>query len=241
VAGGKAGGVSLYGPWGPLGAFLQKASVHARWERALDRAIGKEAHKIAKMISDTFNAQGAKGKKWKPPAAGTLLMRRAKGKRGRTKALMVYGDLKGSIKVKHAGSTEWFVGIHRSAKGKRGGKALANVGAIHEFGAPRFEIPVTRKMRAYFWYLHIKTRGAWRPGTGRKPPKFMVMPIHPGKTEIRMSIPARPFIRPVWDAEKEESGNRIVKQTLVEIGWPGAVGAATGLGFLQGAAGSRIR
>jgi hypothetical protein len=207
----------------------------------MDRAIGKEAHKIANMIRDAFNSQGSHGTKWEPPAEETLRMRRAKGKRGRTKALMVYGDLRGSIKVKKVGSTEWFVGVHRSAKHRRTGKALANIAAIHEFGADGFTIPVTKKMRAYFWFLHLKTRGAWRAGSGRKPPKFMIMPIHPSKTVIEMRIPARPFIRPVWEGEKEESGNRIVKQTLVEIGWPGSVGAATGLGFLQGVLGSRIR
>lgn len=241
MAGTKAGGITLTGPWGPLGTFLQKASLHERWERAMDRAIAKEAHRIAKLIIDSFNEQGSHGTKWQPPAENTLKMRRAKGKRGRTKSLLVYGDLKGSVKVKKAGSTEYFVGVHRSAKAKRTGRSLADVGAINEFGAANFQIPVTQKMRSYFWFLHLKTRGAWRPGSGRRPPRFMIYPISPRKTVITMTIPARPFIRPVWEGEKEKTGDNIVQQTLVEIGWPSGVGAATGLGFLQGVQGSRIR
>lgn len=242
MAGGRsAGGITLTGPWGPLGAFLQKASIKERWERAIDRAIGKEAHRIAKLIIDSFNNQGHGGTKWEPPSEQTLKMRRARGKRGRTKALLVNGDLKGSIKVKKAESMSWFVGVHRTAKAKRTGKSLANVGAIHEFGTKSYSIRVTKKMRAYFWFLHLKTRGAWRAGSGRRPPKYMIMPIHPSKTVIQMRIPARPFIRPVWDSEGKEWGERVVQQTLVEIGWPGSVGFATGLGFLQGVQGSRIR
>jgi hypothetical protein len=243
MAGGKmgAGGVQLVGPWDVLGAFLQKASVHERWISAMDRAIGKEAHHLANEIRNSFNNQGSAGKKWEPPSANTLLLRRAKGTRGRTKALMVHGDLRGSIKAKRAGKTEWFVGVHRSARARRTGKSLANIAAIQEFGADNFDIPVTEKMRRFFWYLHNKTRGAWRPGSRRRAPKFMIMPISKHKTVITLRIPARPFIGPIWKAEKEASGYRIVNQTMVEIGWPGSIGAATGLGFIRGITGSRMR
>lgn len=124
-------------------------------------------------------------KSFLPLAKSTIKMKRS------SKPLINHGDLLGSIKYQQIAGTPgrgnmgYFVGVHRSARGKDG-SALANVAEIHEFGTKAYIINVTPKMRA-FWYAMYKKK------VFKRPLKKTTMQIsHPG-------LPVRSFLRAPYE------------------------------------------
>jgi hypothetical protein len=101
-----------------------------------------------------------------------------------TKALIGAGDLIGGIRAIHKGDTS-FIGIMRSAR-SRDGKSLYNVARIHEFGAGPKAVAMTPKQRAYL-HAMFKRIGTLKVGKG-------------GGGVLTIRIPARPFVRPVFNA-----------------------------------------
>lgn len=95
-----------------------------------------------------------------------------------SKALIDHGDLIGSITFKLVGNDAVFVGVLRTARGKQG-QDLVNIAEVHEFGAI---VPVTPKMRGFF---------------------AGVFGVHLKKTTKAIRIPARPYLRPVLEAEAD--------------------------------------
>lgn len=96
-----------------------------------------------------------------------------------SKALIEHGDLIGAITFKVVGSEAVFVGILRTARGKEG-DSLVNIGEVHEFGAI---VPVTPKLRGFF---------------------AGVFGVHLKATTTALKIPARPYLRPVLEAEADK-------------------------------------
>lgn len=147
--------IRLTGDWNKAETLL--ATAEARLQRASDKALMREANYLRREIVLGIRSQAPGGKRFKPLAEATLRARRARGFTG-TKALIVTGDLRNSIKVTKLGKIV-FVGILRTVRG-RGGQELVNIGAVHEFGSRDGRIPARPFLRPEFdaWLPKAKER-----------------------------------------------------------------------------------
>ena len=181
--------VLFSGPWQQLGGALTTLGDPKKMEKAFEKSLSREAHRLQAKIVQTFGAQAAPGVRWAPLSAMTLELRARRGFGG-SKALLDRGDLRRSIKVRRANTrnaqgqfvaggkgkaTAYFVGVYRSER-SRGGGPLVNIAIIQEGGAT------------------IKIFGS---GSA--------------------TIPPRPFIGPIWATEAKKSARRIFKDFRREI------------------------
>lgn len=195
-------GVTMTGSWKPLSNMLVQGSDQRRWNRAKEKAIVKEAHRIRKIIIQGFNKGGPDGHRWPRLRPMTQLISRAMGK-GDRKPLMLTGDLRNSVSVVQV-EDGWFVGVHKQARGRRSKNDMVDIASVHEFGSKRYRIRVTPKMRRFFFWLFKKTKG-------------QIKPLKASTTEIVVRIPPRPFIGPVWEKEKKTSEDNILRDTLKNL------------------------
>jgi hypothetical protein len=173
------------------------------WRRAKDRATRKEAERIRRLMVEAFNKGGPKGKRWPRLTALHQLINRAQGK-GDRKPLLDTADLRNSHAVTDI-DDGYFVGIHRTAKGRKSGQDMINIALVQENGAGPFTIAVTDRMRAFWMWLHIKTKG-------------QIMPLKKSTTQVVVRVRPRPWVGPIWEAEKERSAQNIVRDTMIIIG-----------------------
>ena len=174
------------------------ATAQRRFKDATDKAVLQEAQFFRTKIVDGIREQAPGGQPFKPLKPTTLAIRRFRGFKG-TKALLVQGDLRNSITVvKEAGGA--FVGVLRSAKGGTG-QSLVNVAAIHEYGSRPIVLKITPKVRAL---LHAAFRKAGLDAPSGDRPSTGVAVIR---------IPARPFLRPVFE---EHGAPEVVARRFVE-------------------------
>lgn len=131
-----------------------------------------------------------------PLAPITILLRRKRSNR----PLLDSGSLLGAITTRFDGRTmSAFVGILRASRNSRG-RPLTDIATVHEFGTKPFVIPVTPGLRRLFMMLHIRSRGR-------------IMPISSNKTVIHHpGVPARPFVRPVYESIREKVREIIAKE-----------------------------
>jgi hypothetical protein len=175
---------------------------------ALRKCILKEGAILAGNMKKGIRDQAPGGVAFKPLAASTRKM-----KKNKSKALIMYGDLMRSINVTEVGDIKTggaaFVGVHRmaKAKGKTGGRRrtlLVNIAAIHEYGTKPFKIPVTPRLRRFFWAMYLK-------GVFRKPLRKATKVInHPG-------VPKRSYIRTAFEAWKVGASERIAWSVIAEL------------------------
>jgi hypothetical protein len=172
------------GDWKKVSDVLSAAP--RKLEAAMRKATLQEGQFMRSKIVQGITRQAPGGKPFTPLADGTLITRRAKGFHG-TKALIVRADLRNSISVKEHGdglSGGVFIGIQRSARSPSG-KSMVDIAEIHEFGSKPLIIQMTPKMKRFLRMAYRKAMVPFRPGNG---------------TGIIVSrIPARPFLRPVFD------------------------------------------
>ena len=172
-----------------------------RLQKAMDRAVLQEAHLFRKEIVQGIANQAPGGNAFSPLAETTLATRRFRGFRG-TKALIVRGDLRNSITVvsRHG---EAFVGVLRTARG-RDGQSLVNVAEVQEFGSRPIVTAMSDKMRGL---LHKMFREAGLPpGRGGGAPVIVVQ------------VPARPFLRPVFDKLAPGASRRFAMRVSAALG-----------------------
>lgn len=156
-------------------------------ERAVGQIVHIEALYFVRMAKIGIRTQAPGGRRFKPISENTKRTRRFLGFRG-TKALIVAGDLRNSIRSHRISSHSAFVGVLKGTRGKNG-KDLTNIAAVHEFGAGPIVIRITPKMRAFMAAAGLMpSTGA---GTGSQAP---------GVGVIVINIPARPFMGPTLDA-----------------------------------------
>lgn len=196
--------VKRTGDWDKMATLLTNAANPLVWQRASEKAIIKEVHRLRRIIVEAFNRGGPDGARWQRLSPMTNLVSRAYGK-GDRKPLLDTGDLRNSIQVTQEGDG-WFVGVHRNVKGKSG-KKIIDIAELHENGAGPFRINVTDKMRKYFLWLNKKTGG-------------QIKPLKLSTSFIVVKIPARPFIGPVWEKEKNNSEKNIISNTVKNLGIP---------------------
>jgi len=186
--------MQLTGPWDQTKHRLSGAAYRAMITSAFEEAATKEAHRLRTIMIDCFPKGGPSGAKWKPLSVFTQLVARAKGK-GRRNTLEDYGDLRNSHAVARIDRGVIFVGVRANALG-RDGKSLVNLAIIHNFGTRQYTVTVTEKMRKFFWWLHFATGGS-------------ISPLKPSTTHITVKIPARPWMQPIWNAEKDTAAKNI--------------------------------
>lgn len=152
----------------------------------------KRSFKPRRSRSRSNLAAGASG----PLARGQKRSRgQKKARRGGSKALIRSGDLIASIAVENPGnSMAYTVGVHRNAKGKKGGGDMVNLARIHEYGTKKYTITVTQKMMKFSRFLVVMgvLRVPWKVGQ-----------------VLKKQTPARPFLRPAWNQWSDGAEERI--------------------------------
>lgn len=167
---------------------------------ATNRAVRKEAQFLRGKIVQGIQKQAPGDKRFKSLAATTIAIRQAAGFRG-TKALLRRGDLWKGIGVNET-REGFFVGVLRAAV-NAAGQRLVNIAEANEFGSKPIVIPVTDKMRKFVMMAFNKA-GLSGGGNGGFRRGFIIS-----------QIPARPFLRPVFEKYGKTSADR-VKASLAE-------------------------
>lgn len=181
------------------------ASAPKRIREAQNKAVLQEAQFFRTKIIEGLRTGAPGGQALQPLAPTTLAIRKLRGFGG-TKPLIRHGDLRNSIAVVKEGDGV-FVGVLRSAK-SGGGASLVNVAAIQEFGSRPIVLKITPKVRALL-HAAFRKAGLDEP-SGDKPST--------GVAVIR--IPARPFLRPVFEAHgaPEAVAKRFVERVAMLLG-----------------------
>ncbi len=142
---------------------------------AITKSVRQEAQFFRTKIVRGITKQKPGGKPFLPLAPNTLKTRRAQRFRG-SKALIRTGGLRNAITVVNLGDAA-FVGILRSAR-STDGEDLHNIARIHEFGRGPFLVPITKASRSFLGAAGVQ-------------------PV-PSRVAV-ITIPARPFIAPVFE------------------------------------------
>ncbi len=195
--------VRRVGAWSKVGKLL--ASAPQRMRVAVDKALLQEAQFFRTKIVEGIREGASGGKAFAPLAPTTLAIRRFRGFGG-GKALVVQGDLRNSITVVKEREGV-FVGVLRSAHGK-GGQALYNVAAVHEYGSPPIVVKLTPKVRA-FLHAAFRRAGLDSPGDG------------PSTGIAVIKVPARPFLGPVFEkygADADVVSRRFLERVAKNLG-----------------------
>jgi hypothetical protein len=150
------------------------------------------------MMVKGIRSQAPGGEDFEPLADSTIDMK------GSSKALIDNGDMIRSIGLEDVGEDGWFVGVNRTAENDEG-MPFENLAEIHEFGTEPYRIPITPKMRGFFFALN--TKGIF--DNPISPDKMFIE--HPG-------VPARPFLRPVFDEFTEDAEDLFAKSVKRQIG-----------------------
>lgn len=204
--------VQRVGDWNRAAVILRTAPIKIRL--AMDRAVLQEAQFFRRKVIEGFRNQAPGGQRFKPLAETTLAIRRFTGFSG-TKALIVRGDLRNSVKVvkrRTSLGAEAFIGVLRSARGRSGGP-LINIAEVHEFGAGPIVIPVTPAMRKFLMAAFRQELGGSEGGAGGV-----------ARGIIIVRIPPRPFIQPVADAFFNGPDARLRFQARVAANMGGILG-----------------
>lgn len=179
--------VQKIGPWRLTRRILAAGPVRA--QRAFDAVVLQEALFFERKAKAGIRSQAPGGQRFKPLSPNTLKIRRFLGFRG-TKALIVRGDLRNSIKAIPVTRGVAFVGVRRSAR-SRDGKSLVNIARVHEFGAGPIIIRITPKMRRFLAAAGVFDGDGSSPAGGGGGGG--------GLGVIVVRIPARPFLGPIRD------------------------------------------
>lgn len=205
-------GVTLFGDWGKI---AEVATLGRRFQRSVDQSLDKEAQRLRGEIVKGIASGAPGGQTFKPLSPITLAIRRAQGFGG-SKPLNVTGALRGAVTVKRVGQGV-FVGLLRQAAAKGAG-SMANLGEIHEFGRTWTQ-RWTAKSRRWFFAMLKKGGGASLVGPRMKGGAF-----RSAAGTVTISIPARPFVGPVFEQERAGIVKRfwenVAKGMNLDLGMP---------------------
>jgi hypothetical protein len=198
--------VTKFGDWSKAGSIL--SGIGVKIKDAYTKAAAQEAQHLRKKIVEGLRSGAPGGKQFKPLEASTLAARRfgtRSGGRGKSKPLIVSGDMRNAIQVTRFGTEKFFVGILRKAKG-RDGKRITNVAESHEFGR-KFAVPITDRSRRFLMAIFRRAN--------------ILKPSSEGVTTIAIVvIPPRPFFQPVFDkeAKPDDVRDRMMKRIAFLLG-----------------------
>lgn len=199
----------MTGDWAGASSLLTALADKERWKKARKRAMLKEAHRLRRIMVESFNKGGPPGKRWQRLSVFTQLVSRALGT-GDRRPLMNSGSLRNSHSVVEEGSDTVFVGVHRTAKRKSkggGNSDMVQIAQLMENGSKPIYIRVTPKMRKFYLWLNVKTKG-------------QIKPLKANTIAVIVRIPPRPWMMPIWDAEANNAANNILTDTLKNMNLP---------------------
>lgn len=199
--------VTKTGDWALAGRLLH--TMPHKLKTTVSVAFRQEAELLRKQIVQGLTTQAPGGKSFKDLSVLTQAARRLKGFKG-TKALLHRGDLRGAISAIVRGE-EAFVGIPRKARDKNGHPVI-DIAELNEFGSKPIVIPITPKMRRFLAVLFNEAGGA-DGGGGQGSEKGVVV----------TRIPARPFLRPVFEKFSVGAHERLLKRVAHQLGLGGKV------------------
>lgn len=178
------------------------AEWRVRLPRVAQAALTVQGHRLRALIVTGIRNQAPGGRAFEPLAEST------KDMKGSSKALIDRGDLVRSVGVDRvAFGQAVFVGVNRSARG-RDGADLANLAEIHEFGTDPYLIPVTDKLRR-FWFAMV-AKGVF------------AAPLKPSTTTLHHpGVPARPFLRPAYDVWARDASAQFGRYVVRAMRLPG--------------------
>jgi hypothetical protein len=186
-------GVKRTGDWDRARRLI--TGMPERLERATDLALRQEAQLLRSQVVQGLTRQAPAGRPLEPLADNTLAARRLRGFGG-TKALIRRGDLRNAITAIVREGRAW-VGVPRKARGPDGA-SLADVAELNEFGSGPIVIPITPRMRRFLFALR-KAGGTSGTSSGSGVPGVIVA-----------RIPARPFLRPVFEQFRRDGTKRFL-------------------------------
>lgn len=161
------------------------------------KALLQEAHALRGQIVQGLTTQAPGAEQLAAPAPLTLAARRLQRFSG-TKALIVRGDLRNSIQVVAIGD-QIFVGVSRTARGSDG-QSLVDIAQVQEYGSDPIVIPITPAMRRFLAALFREAGEDSRRGNAG------------GAGVVVVQVPARPFLRPTFDAFKAGAERRFLER-----------------------------
>ena len=200
--------VTKTGDWNLARDILR--TVPIKLKSIVSVSFRQEAELLRKQIVQGITKQSPGGKEFKKLSTLTEAARRLKGFKG-TKALLRRGDLRNAIAAVVRGE-EAFVGIPRKARDKEGNPVI-DIAELNEFGSKPIIIPVTPKMRRFLGVLFKEAGAGKRSGGGGGS----------GKGVVITRIPARPFLRPVFEKFKVGVEQRMMQRIACQLGLRGKV------------------
>ena len=174
------------GAWNVARKILR--SSRRQFNSAVNKTLLQEGLFYKKEIVQGIRKQAPAGKAFSKLAPLTRRQRKVTGFGGR-KALIRSGDLIRSVTVIKR-SRGVFVGVPRGAKGKDG-RSMVDIAKLQEEGSRPIVIKVTPKMRRFLFGVLFRGRRGGKSRTGGG--------FAGGGSVIVIRIPARPFLRPVFD------------------------------------------
>lgn len=197
---------ALTGAWKQAEQML--ASAPTRVRLAAQTALRREAERLRAGIVDGLTSQSPGGEDLDPPSALTLAKRKVRNTAGHL-SLVVHGDLRNGIQVKGKGLSV-FVGVLRRTRA-RDGESLVDIASMNEFGSDPIVIPVTPGMRR-FWALLFAEAG----DEGRaQDATDDGADADASKEAIVVQIPARPFLRPAYEAFAARAPTRFASEVAM--------------------------
>jgi phage gpG-like protein len=195
--------VTKVGAWQSVRRILDSAPKRIR--AAEEKAVLQEAQFFRTKIVDGLRSGAPGGQALQPLAPTTLAIRKLRGFGG-TKPLIRQGDLRNSIAVVKEGDGV-FVGVLRSATSRAGG-SLVDIAALHEFGSRPIIVKITPKVRALL-HAAFRKAGLDQPRADR-----------PSTGVAVIRIPARPFLRPVFEkyGAPEDVAKRFMERVAKLLG-----------------------
>lgn len=188
--------MKLFGDWDKLANI---DSLGQRFQKSVQQSLIQQAHILRTGVVKGIASGAPGGKPFAPLSPMTLAMRKFKGFGG-SKPLNVTGSLRGSVVVHRAGGSgpggAVFIGILRQSRSKDG-KSLVNIGEIHEYGRTWTQA-MTQKSRRFLFAVMKKSGGGAPAGGGKGG----------GNGKVTITIPARPFLGPVFEQESPKIAGR---------------------------------
>jgi len=176
-----------------FGDWRKAAAVLATYPDYIKRAVPKAIRLEAEFMVGEIKRNIQAGP---PPPLAALTAKRRKGGKGGSKPLNASGDLLGAVTVvQRSQAYTAFVGVPR-ASGKY------NIAVTHEQGRT-IVLNMTEKMRRFLFGVLFKGEPA-KPGSGT------------GIITIR--IPARPFVRPAFEANAAGAAARFEANLAALLG-----------------------
>lgn len=206
-------GITMTGDWKKAAAIVSTMAV--RFQRAVTQALVKEGQFLRGKIVQGIASGAPGGQPFAPVSSATLAIRSSRGFGG-SKPLNVTGALRGAVTVVRVGGASpgggIFVGLLRQGAAI-GGKSPANLGEIHEFGREWVATPKQRR----FLFAMLRNSGMEQQGPRLPGGRF----YSGGGAGMRIRIPARPFMAPVFQkyAKPEDVKKRFWENVSKSMGY----------------------